>query len=106
MYAVIQDSGRQFRVTEGEVLDVDLRELPDEAQTIEFGDVLLVSDGDGEVKIGTPLLDGAKVTAEIVDQEVKGPKIQIYRWRRRKNSRRKTGHRQKYIRVQVKSIEA
>ncbi|MFW5841443.1 MAG: 50S ribosomal protein L21 [Planctomycetota bacterium] len=105
MYAVIQDSGRQFRVTEGDVLDVDLRDLADDAKQVEFDNVLLIAD-EGDVKIGTPLLDGAKVTAEIVEAEFKGPKVHTYRWRRRKNSRRKTGHRQKYVRVKVSKIEA
>ena len=103
MYAIIEDSGQQFRVSEGDVVDVDLRELPDEATEVEFDRVLLIS-ADGDIKIGTPLLDGAKVTAEIVDPLAKGPKIHVYHWRRRKGSRRKTGHRQKYLRVKITGI--
>lgn len=104
MYAVIEDSGQQFRVTEGDVLNVDLRELPEGAKQVEFDRVLLVSD-EGKVKVGTPLVKGAKVTAEILSPLVKGPKVQIYRMRRRKASRRKTGHRQKYVQVRVTKIE-
>jgi large subunit ribosomal protein L21 len=104
VYAVIEDSGRQFRVSQGDVLDVDLRELDENTDQIAFDRVLLVA-GDGETKIGTPLVDGASVTAEVVD-EVAGPKVYIHRWRRRKNSRRRTGHRQRYLRVQVTKIEA
>ena len=105
MYAVIEDSGQQFRVSEGDVLNVDLRELADDAKKIEFDRVLLVA-GEGEPKIGTPLVAGAKVTAEILDPEVKGTKVYNYYWRRRKNSRKKTGHRQKYCRVRVTKIKA
>jgi large subunit ribosomal protein L21 len=104
VYAVIEDSGRQFRVSQGDVLDVDLRELDENTDQIAFDRVLLVA-GDGQTKVGTPLVDGASVTAEVVD-EVAGPKIHIHRWRRRKNSRRRTGHRQRYLRVQVTNIEA
>ena len=103
MYAVIEDSGSQFRVSEGDVLDVDLRELAEDAQEVEFDRVLLVS-GDNDVKVGTPVVAGAKVVAEILDPAAKGQKVYIYRWRRRKASRRKTGHRQKYLQVRVKKI--
>ncbi len=105
MYAVIEDSGQQFRVAEGDQLDVDLRELPEGATEIAFERVLLVSD-EGTVKVGAPLVAGAKVLGEIVDPEAKGPKVHIYRWRRRKASRRKTGHRQKYIRVRITKVVA
>lgn len=105
MYAVIEDSGRQFRVNEGDVLDVDLRELDDNAKEITFDRVLLVSD-EGDAKIGTPLVEGASVVGEILDEEVKGPKVHTYKWRRRKASKKKTGHRQKYIRVRISSIQA
>ena len=103
MYAIIEDSGQQFRVSEGDLLDVDLRDLPEDATEVEFDRVLLLS-SDEEVKVGTPLVDGAKVTAAIVDPLAKGPKLHIYHWRRRKGSRRKTGHRQKYLRVIITSI--
>lgn len=103
MYAIIEDSGQQFRVSEGEVVDVDLRELPADATEVEFDRVLLIS-GDDEIKVGTPLIDGAKVAAEILDPLAKGPKVHSYYWRRRKASRHKTGHRQKYLRVKITSI--
>jgi len=105
VYAIIEDSGQQFRVCEGETLNVDLRELPENAQQIEFDKVLLVS-GEGDVKVGTPLVEGAKVIADIVEPEAKGPKVHIYRWRRRKASRTKTGHRQKYLQVRISKIVA
>ncbi|MDP7287457.1 MAG: 50S ribosomal protein L21 [Phycisphaerae bacterium] len=105
MYAVIEDSGQQFRVSQGDVLDVDLRDLADDAKEVTFDRVLLVSDED-DVKIGTPLVTGAKVVAEVVDPEFKGKKVYIHRLRRRKASRTKTGHRQKYLRVRITSIDA
>jgi len=105
VYAVIEDSGQQFRVAEGDVLNVDLRDLEDGVKEIEFDRVLLVS-GDGNVKVGTPLVDGAKVQAEVVEAVAKGVKVHIYRLRRRKASRKKTGHRQKYVKVKVTKIVA
>lgn len=105
MYAIVEDSGQQFRLTEGDVVDVDVRDLNDDVETIEFERVLLVSGDDG-VKVGTPLVEGAKVVADVLDPSAKGQKVHIYRWRRRKASRRKTGHRQKYLRVRVKEIVA
>jgi len=104
MYAVIEDSGQQFRVCEGDVLDVDLRELADNAKKVTFDRVLLVSD-EGNVKVGTPVVAGAKVDAEILAPEVKGEKVHIFHWRRRKGSRTKTGHRQKYLRVKITKIK-
>jgi len=105
VYAIIEDSGQQFRVSEGDILNVDVRDLAEDDADVEFNRVLLVS-GDEEIKVGTPLVDGAKVVARIVESEAKGPKVHIYRLRRRKASRRKTGHRQKYLRVQVTKIVA
>ena len=105
MYAVIEDSGQQYRVAEGDVLNVDVRDLAEGAAEVEFPRVLLVS-GDGDVKVGTPLVEGAKVVADIVDEQAKGPKLVIQRMRRRKTYRKKTGHRQKYLCVRVAKIVA
>jgi len=105
VYAIIEDSGQQFRVCEGDTLNVDLRELADGADQVQFDRVLLIG-GDDDVKVGTPLVAGAKVVADVVDPIVKGPKVHSYHWRRRKASRTKTGHRQKYLRVRIKEIVA
>ena len=105
MYAVIEDSGQQFRVQTGDVLNVDLRGVEKEGGPISFDRVLLVSD-DGKVKVGTPLVSGAKVVGEVLASSAKGPKVHIYRLRRRKASRRKTGHRQKYVKVRITKIVA
>ncbi len=105
MYAVIEDSGQQFRVSEGDVLNVDLRDLAENTTEIEFDRVLLVS-GEKGTQVGTPLVNKAKVIGEILEAEVKGPKTHKYYWRRRKASKRKTGHRQKYIKVRISKISA
>jgi large subunit ribosomal protein L21 len=105
VYAIIEDSGRQLRVAQGDVLDVDLRDLGKEAKGVIFDRVLLIG-GEGEMKVGTPLVKGAKVLAEVVAPLVKGEKIHIIKFRRRKTYRRKTGHRQKYLRVRVTEIVA
>ena len=105
MYAIIEDSGSQFRVSEGDVLNVDLRELPEGSTTIEFGRVLLVS-GENGVKVGAPLVDGAKVVAQIVDGLAAGPKLHHWYFNAKKHSRRKIGHRQHYVQVKISQIVA
>jgi large subunit ribosomal protein L21 len=74
MYAIIEDSGQQFKVSEGDVLRVDLRDLAEDAKDIEFGRVLLLAE-EGNVRVGRPLVDGAKVQAEILDPLAKGEKV-------------------------------
>ncbi len=103
MYAIIEDSGQQFRVCEGDVLNVDVRDLAENAKKIKFDRVLLVRDDSG-IKVGTPLVEKAKVEADILNAQAKGKKVYIYRLRRRKASRRRTGHRQKFLQVRIKKI--
>jgi large subunit ribosomal protein L21 len=103
MYAIIEDSGAQLRVEQGQTLDIDLRDAQ-KGSSVTFDRVLLVADDKG-VRIGKPMVAGAKVTAEVIG-ESKGPKLEIFKLRRRKNSRRHTGHRQAYLRVKVTAIEA
>ena len=105
MYAIIEDSGQQFKVSEGDVLRVDLRDLAEGAKEIEFNRVLLLAE-EGSVRVGRPLVEGAKVQAEILDPLAKGEKVYVYYFRRRKHSRSKVGHRQKYIEVRVTKIVA
>lgn len=109
MYAVIEQGGKQYKVSQGDVINIELTEVDADAKGIELGKVLFVSD-DAEIKIGTPYLDGAKVIAtfktEAKDAVVKGPKLYPTHFRRRKNSARKMGHRQKYLQVIIDSIEA
>ncbi|MFT3773699.1 MAG: 50S ribosomal protein L21 [Minicystis sp.] len=102
MYAVIRTGGKQYRVTEGQTLRVE--KLPGSAgDKVTFGEVLLV--GGDTPKIGQPLVKGASVAAEIKAQD-KGPKIVIFKFRRRKNYRRKTGHRQPYTELKITGITA
>jgi len=104
MYAIIDDQGRQYTVREGDVLEVDLKADATERESIVFDRVLLVRD-DSEARVGTPTLAGAKVTATVLG-EAKGLKIVVRKFKRRKNYRRKQGHRQRYTRVRIDSIEA
>ena len=103
MYAIIEDSGTQLRVEQGQMLEIDLRKAAP-GESVTFDRVLLVADEKG-VRLGKPVIQGAKVTAEVLG-ETKGPKLEIFKLRRRKSSRRHTGHRQGYLRVRVTAIEA
>lgn len=101
MYAIIEDSGTQIRVGEGEVFHVDVRDLEEGQNTLEFDKVLLV--GGDEPRLGAPYVDGAKVTAEVVDR-VRDDKINVIKFKRRKGYRRKHGHRQSYLKLKVTGI--
>jgi len=109
MYAVIEQGGKQYKVAEGDCLDIELTDVAPDAETIELDKVLFVSDGE-EIKIGTPHLANAKVVASFktTAQEsiVKGKKLYPMYLRRRKNSKRRIGHRQKYLQVVIDKIEA
>ena len=104
MYAIVVDRGKQYRVQEGDVLQVDRMER-DLGDTFDFEQVLMVKKDD-DVRVGSPTVDGARVTAKVLSPEVKGKKIVVFKFRRRKDSRTKQGHRQRYTRVQVEKIEA
>lgn len=106
MYAVIEDSGTQIKVSKGDVVKIALRDLPADTATVTFDRVLLVSDTEkGSVKIGQPLVDGAKVTADVLAQE-KTPRVEVVKFARRKNYLRRKGHRQDYLKVKITSIKA
>ena len=108
MYAVIEQGGKQYKVTEGDCLNIELADVSPDAKTLEMDKVLLVSDGE-EVKIGAPYLEGAKVVASFKttaeEAVVKGKKLYPMHFRKRKNSRRRIGHRQKYLQVVIDKIE-
>ena len=108
MYAVIEQGGKQYKVSQGESLDIELTEVAPDAKSLELSKVLLVSD-DKSVKIGTPYLDGAKVIASFKnsakDAVVKGEKLYPTHFRRRKSSQKRIGHRQKYLRITIDKIE-
>lgn len=101
MYAVIETGGKQYRVEEGETLEVELLKYR-EGDQITFDDVLLVGDG-SDVKVGQPTVEGAEVKATVLGR-TKGPKIIIFKYSGRSTYRRKTGHRQHYTRLRVDSI--
>jgi large subunit ribosomal protein L21 len=100
-YAIIKTGGKQYRVAEGETIDVDLLDL-DAGKTATFGEVLMFADGKN-LTHGDPLISGAKVTAEIVEQR-KDKKVIAFKYRRRKGYHRTVGHRRKLTRIKIKSI--
>jgi large subunit ribosomal protein L21 len=104
MYAIVRDGSSQLRVEKGAKVRLALRAGAEPGSTLDLTDVLLVGAGDA-VKVGTPLVEGAKVTARVVG-ETMGPKLVVYRYRRRKNSDKKRGHRQHYTSAVIESIEA
>ena len=101
MYAVIKTGGKQYRVAEGDVLRVEKLETP-LGENMEINDVLLIADGEA-LKVGAPLLEGAKVTAEVVSH-ARGPKIKIIKFRRRKHHRKQIGHRQWFTELKITGI--
>ena len=102
MYAVIKTGGKQYRVEEGDVVRIEKIEVAT-GESVDFDQVLLVANGD-DVKVGQPMLDGAKVTAEGLEQG-RHKKIKIVKFRRRKHSRKQQGHRQWYTAVKITGIQ-
>jgi large subunit ribosomal protein L21 len=103
MYAVIKTGGKQYRVSEGQTLKIEKLDA-DQGANVEFDQVLMVADGD-DVKIGSPVLAGGKVTAEVMNQG-RHDKIKIVKFRRRKHSRKQMGHRQYFTEVKITGIQA
>lgn len=103
MYAIIEDSGKQFKVTGGDVIRID-RKVDEGTATVTFDRVLLVG-GEGAPKIGLPILSGATVSADVVGA-VKGKKVLNVKYKRRKGFHRTVGHRQKYTEVKITGINA
>jgi large subunit ribosomal protein L21 len=100
VYAIVQTGGKQYKVSAGQVLDVEL--LPQQAgESVELTDVLMVVDGDN-VTVGTPTVEGATVKATVTE-EVKGDKVRIFKYTG-KRYRRRLGHRQRYTRLQIDEI--
>ncbi|MEW5870239.1 MAG: 50S ribosomal protein L21 [Chloroflexota bacterium] len=100
-YAIVEDGGKQYKAVEGGTIEVDY--FPAEAgDSLDLERVLMVVDGD-EISVGTPVLTEVKVQATVVGQ-VKGPKVVVFKYRPKKRIRVKTGHRQKYTRLQIEAI--
>jgi large subunit ribosomal protein L21 len=104
MYAVIEAGGKQHRVTEGEILKLEKIKNVETGGTVNFDRVLLVANGD-DVKVGAPTVEGAKVTAEVLGQG-RHDKVKIIKFRRRKHSMKRQGHRQWYTEVKITGIQA
>lgn len=101
MYAIISANGKQYKVEEGQELAIDYRGL-EKGESITFDKVLAVGEGE-KITLGAPTVDGASVTAEVLST-TQGQKIDVVKLRRRKNSRRKTGHRALFTKVKIKGI--
>ena len=101
MYAVIKTGGKQHKVSPGDIVSVE-KIKGSKGETILFNEVLIVS-GEGDTKIGTPFLKGAHVAGEIID-EVKAAKLNVFKMKRRKGFKKKTGHRQKLTKMKIKEI--
>ena len=105
MYAVIETGGKQYRVEPGDVIDVELTPVTGKKdQTVQFDRVLLVAD-DTDIEVGTPVVTGAEVTGVLVG-EVRGPKVRVFKMKRRKGYRRTRGHRQELLRVKIDGIKS
>ncbi len=109
MYAVIENKSKQYKVAEGDTIQIDLAKVDPDTTSIELDKVLFLSTGK-EVKVGTPYIEGARIVASFKpnakEAVVKGPKLYPAYFRRRKNSKLRTGHRQKYLQVTIDKIEA
>jgi large subunit ribosomal protein L21 len=105
MYAVLEDRNQQYRVTTGDRVLLDLMDA-EPGQSVTFDKVCLLTGGDGGAgaRIGAPYVDGATVTAKVLRQDVKGPKLLIQKFRKRKNSRSKIGFRARYTEIQIEAI--
>lgn len=102
MFAIIKTGGKQYKVSEGDVIKVEKIEAQS-GEKIEFDQVLMVAGDD--VKVGSPVVEGAKVSAEVLDQK-KDKKVVIYKFKAKKNYRKKKGHRQPYTLVKIEKIDA
>ena len=109
MYAVIEQGSKQYKVSQGDRLEIELTDIAPEATTIELDKVLLVSDGEN-IQVGTPYVEGAKVTASFKttakEAVVKDKKLYPMHLRRRKDSKRRIGHRQKHLQIVIDKIES
>ncbi len=105
MYAIVEIQGQQFRAEAGKKLYVHHINGKNEGDTVEFDKVLLI-DAEGEVTVGAPAIEGAKVVAEVVNPLVKGDKVLVFKKKRRKGYRRLNGHRQQFTQVEIKDVIA
>jgi large subunit ribosomal protein L21 len=105
MYVIVEINGQQFKVEQGKKLFVHHIPHVESGATVEFDKVLLV-DMDGDVRVGTPVIEGAKVVAEVLSPLVKGDKVLVFHKKRRKGHRKLNSHRQQFTEVSIKEIVA
>ena len=105
MYVIVEINGQQFKVEEGNKLFVQHIQNAESGATVEFDKVLLV-DNNGEVKVGAPTVEGAKVVCEVVSPLVKGDKVLVFHKKRRKGYRKLNGHRQQFTELRIKQVIA
>lgn len=103
MYAIIKTGGKQYRVSEGDVITIEKLDVAADG-TVSFDEVVTVVK-DGDVKVGTPLVDGAKVTGTVLEHG-KAKKILVFKYKAKSNYRRRQGHRQPFTKVRIEKIEA
>jgi large subunit ribosomal protein L21 len=102
MYAVVEIFGKQYKMAEGQTVKVE--QIIGVGKEVTFDSVLLIAT-ENEIKIGKPKLENVKITCEVIDPELKGEKFMVFKWRRRKNSKKRRGHRRKYTILKVKKIQ-
>jgi len=105
MYAIVEINGQQFKVEEGKKLFVHHIKDAEAGQTVEFEKVLLL-DNDGAIKVGAPTIEGAKVVCEVLHPLVKGDKVIVFKMKRRKDYRKKNGHREHFTEITIKQVIA
>ena len=105
MYAIVEINGQQFKVEQGQKLFVNRIKDAEAGKTVEFDKVLLV-DNEGVVTVGAPTVEGAKVVVEVLNPLVKGEKVIVFKMKRRKDYRKKNGHRQQFTQVEEKQVIA
>ena len=105
MYAIVEINGQQFKVEEGKKLFINRLKDAEAGKTVEFDKVLLV-DNNGTVTVGAPTVSGAQVVVEVVNPLVKGDKVIVFKMKRRKDYRKKNGHRSQFTEVEIKQVIA
>ena len=105
MYAIVEINGQQFKAEQGKKLFVHHMKDVEAGKTVEFDKVLLV-DNEGAISVGAPTVEGAKVVVEVVNPLVKGDKVIVFKMQRRKDCRKKNGHREQFTEVEVKQVIA
>lgn len=104
MYAILNTGGKQYKVSVGEILKVE-KLAADVDTTVEFSEVLAVANDEGKLTIGTPIVEGAKITAKVIGHG-KAKKIVVFKFKAKKDFRKKQGHRQAFTKILIESIEA